>query len=575
MPRDRGPRDRRASRRLDSQGQWAVDGTTPLNAVEELKAERSPLDLRERIEQVHARDGFDSIPPADLKERLKWWGLYTQRRQDADATETGAAPEALMDRYFMLRIRTDGGLLDAAQLRAIGGISTEFGRDVADVTDRQNIQLHWIRIEDMPEIWARLDTVGLGSVMACGDVPRGFLGCPVAGRAHDEVVDATAVLQATAARAVGNPAFVNLPRKFKTSIAGCAQQCAQPDVNDVAFVGVRQGPEVGFAVWVGGGLGSNPHLAQPLGVFVTPDEVPDVWEAVAGAFRDHGYRKSRKRARLKFLVADIGTVELRRIMEAEYLHRPLRDLDPGIVEAPSGPAGTDHVGVFDQSDGRRYVGAAPRAGRIAGHQLSAVADLAARHGSGAVTLTTQQKVIVPDVAPEAVEDVVAALEAHDLRPRSHPLRSGMMACTGIEFCKLALAETKGRAQELYRALEQRLPDWDEPLRITVNGCPNSCARFQIADIGFMGALVADADGGRGEGFLVHLGGGVGVDRGFARKVPGVKVPAADLVGYTETLLRRYLEQGALAGGFTRYVRSLDREALAVFAAPVGQLAGAR
>jgi sulfite reductase (ferredoxin) len=544
------------------QGQWAHGQTEPLNAPEALKQESSPLAVRERIEQIHAREGFASIPADDLKERLKWWGLYTQRRQDAPASETGSPAEQLMDSYFMLRIRTDGRQLTSEQLRAVAWASEHCGRDIADVTDRQNIQLHWIRIEDMPEIWRRLEAVGLSTGMACGDVPRGFLGCTVAGRDADEVLDATAVIEATAARAVRNPAYENLPRKYKTSISGCAQHCAQPEINDASFVGVRHDGKVGFDLLVGGGLGPNPHRAQRLGVFVEPEQVPDVWEAVTSAFRDHGYRRSRKRARLKFLIADIGPAEFRRIIQDEYLGYALPDLPP-VSPVASGVALADHVGVFAQRDGRRYVGVAPRAGRLAGSQLARVADLADTYGSGLVALTTQQKLVVLDVEADRVEELVGELDALDLRARPHPFRRTTMACTGIEFCKLSLAETKGNADRLYRELERRLPDWEEDIRINVNGCPNSCARFQIADIGFMGCLVD----GR-EGFLVHLGGGLSADRGFARKVRGVKVVAEDLPDYVEALLCRYRDRGDGPDGFSEYVRSLDDDELAAFASPV-------
>jgi len=548
------------------QGQWAAGDLTPLNDPEKLKQDSPPLGVRERVEQVYARQGFGSIPPPDLKERLKWWGLYTQRRQDAPATATGAPAEELADPYFMLRIRTDGGLLTAAQLRAIAWASQVHGRDVADVTDRQNVQLHWIRIEDVPAIWDRIESVGLTSGMACGDVPRGFLGCPVAGRDATEVLDATAVLRATAARALGNPAYENLPRKFKTSIAGCGQQCAQPELNDVSFVGAL-GPDgtAGFDLRVGGGLGTAPHLAARLGAWVAPELVPGVWEAVASAFRDHGYRRSRKHARLKFLIADIGPQAFREIVEKEYLGHALPDLDA--PPAPSAREQTDHVGVFAQPDGRAHVGVAPRAGRVLGSQLRAVADLAEVHGSGAVALTTQQKLVVLDVDPARVDELVAALDAHDLRARPHPFRRTTMACTGIEFCKLALAETKGSADRLYRELERRLPDWDEDVRINVNGCPNSCARFQVADIGLMGALVPGADGERAEGFLVHLGGELGAQARFARKARGVRIPAGDAVDYVETLLRRYRDRRGDAPSFSAYVRTLDDAALAAFAAP--------
>ena len=547
------------------QGQWALGQTAPLNNAETVKQAGGGLDVRERIETVYAVAGFDSISADDLRERFKWWGLYTQRRSDqpAEATQTADAA-ALEDSFFMLRIRIDGGQLTAPQARAIAELSMSCGRDVADVTDRQNVQLHWIRIEDMPRIWKTLEAVGLTTAMACGDVPRGFLGCPLAGRAADEIIDATPVLEAVTARAVGNPAFANLPRKFKTSVAGCADRCAQPDVNDVSFVGVP-GPqgEPRFDVWVGGGLGSSPHFAQRLGVSVEPPEVPEVWEAITLLFRDYGYRRNRKRARLKFLVADWGPERFLRTLEQEYLHRTL----PPQPAAPAAMSQAgDHIGVTPQADGYVAIGLTPRIGRLSGTQLGMIADLAERHGSGRVHLTTQQKIVMVDMDPIAADDVVAKLERHDLRARPSAFRRGAMACTGLEFCKLALAETKQTAMTVTRELEARLPDWDEPLRIHVNGCPNSCARFQVADIGLMGALVGQADGSRGPGFLVHLGGHVGDHRAFAAKVKGIRVPAAEVVDYLESLLRRYLARRTGDQTFASFVASLEPDELSEFAA---------
>jgi sulfite reductase (ferredoxin) len=547
------------------QGQWALGDTTPLNAAEEVKRAGSGLDVRERIERVYAVEGYDSIPADDLTERFKWWGLYTQRRQDQPAEATQTADSAdLADRYFMLRIRSDGGQLTLSQTRAIASVSIDFGRDLADVTDRQNIQLHWIRIEDMPEIWRRLEAVGLSTAMACGDVPRGFLGCPLAGRAADEVIDATPVLEAVTARAVGNRDFANLPRKYKTSIAGCSQRCAQPDLNDVSFVAVRGPDSVPvFDVWVGGGLGSSPHFAQRLGVGVPSDEVPDVWEAITLLFRDYGYRRNRKRARLKFLVADWGVDRIRETLEREYVQRPLMPLP--MVPAPAELA-SDHVGVTPQRDGRVAIGLAPRVGRLTGTQLGLLADLVEHRGGGGVHLTTQQKIVLVDVDAAAADDIVDALARQDLRARPSEFRRGVMACTGLEFCKLALAETKHTALGVTRELENRLPEWDEPLRIHINGCPNSCARFQVADIGLMGALVSHRDGSRGPGFLVHLGGHVEGHRAFAAKVKGIRVPADDVVDYLEALLRRYLARRGQEQTFTTFIASLDADELASFAA---------
>ncbi len=561
---ERAKRD--ATRPKRGQGQWKLGYYEPLNLPEQTKRDDDGLNVRERIEKIYSKQGFRSIAPPDLRSRFRWWGLYTQRKQGTPAGITATAePEELEDEFFMLRIRIAGGLLTSEQLRAIGWISERFGRDVADVTDRQNVQLHWIRIEDVPRIFEEIERVGLTTCEACGDTPRNMIGCPLAGVDHDEIIDASPSIQLTHKKYVGDSAFSNLPRKYKTSMAGCVQQCAQHEINDISFVGVN-GPDgtPGFDLWVGGGLGPNPHFAKRLGAFVDPDRVPDVWAAVTGTFRDYGYRRSRNRARLKFLVADWGAEKFREVMQNEYLGYALPD---GEAPPPSLTGQRDHVGVFEQKDGRLYVGFAPKAGRIYGHQLTAVAGLAEEYGSGRTRTTTQQKMVILDVPPERVEELVSALESEDLRVRPSAFRRGTMACTGIEFCKLALAETKMRAQQLYRELEERLPDFDEDIRINVNGCPNSCARFQIADIGLMGAIMSRTNGTKSDGFLVHLGGHLGDGHAFGRKARGVRVLGEDLTDYVETLLRRYLVRRNGHKNFADFVNGLSDAELTEFATP--------
>jgi sulfite reductase (ferredoxin) len=560
------PEARPQARPKRAQGQWALGYYEPLNAAEQTKRDDDGLNVRDRIENIYAVRGFRSIPGPDLRSRFRWWGLYTQRKQGTPAGATATAePEELEDEFFMLRVRIPGGALTSEQLRAIAWASERFGRDVADVTDRQNIQLHWIRIEDVPRIWEALERTGLSTCEACGDTPRNMIGCPLAGVDASELIDATPFIELTHKRFVGDPAFSNLPRKFKTSISGCAQQCAQHEINDVGFVGVhRPGDGVGFDLWVGGGLGPNPHFARRLGVFVEPDQVPDVWGAVAATFRDYGYRRSRNHARLKFLMADWGPERFREVMEREYLGFALPD---GAEPPSSATSQRDHVGVFEQQDGRAYVGFAPKAGRIYGHQLRQIADLADRYAGGRIRTTTQQKMVIVDVPPERGDELIAALEDQDLRVRPSAFRRGTMACTGIEFCKLALSETKMRAQWLYSELEERLPDFDEDIRINVNGCPNSCARFQVADIGLMGAIMPRSNNTRSDGFLVHLGGHLGEGHSFGRKARAVRVYGEDLADYVEALLRRYVARRNGHRSFSEFVNSLSDDELTVFAAP--------
>ena len=528
-------------RKARGEGQWALGHREPLNPNERIKKDDNPLNVRARIENIYAHAGFASIDPQDLRGRFRWWGLYTQRKAGIDGGRTAVLePHELEDEYFMLRVRIDGGALNLDQLRTIGGIATEFARGSADVTDRQNIQLHWIRVEDMPEIWRRLEAVGLQTTEACGDCPRVVLGSPVAGVAADEVLDATPAIDEILRRYVGDPRYSNLPRKFKTSIGWLAD--SPYESNDFSLVGVvhpQHGP--GFDLWVGGGLSTNPRLAERLGVWVPMDDIPDVWEGVVGIFRDYGYRRLRNRARLKFLLADWGVAKFREVLEKEYLGRALIDGPP--PELPAKPL--DHIGVHKQQDGRNYVGAAPVVGRSSGKQLTELADLVEAAGSDRVRLTAYQKLLVLDVADENVEGLIRGMRQIGLEARPSAWRRGTMACTGIEYCKLAIVETKARGEELVARLEERLADFDADISIHINGCPNACARTQVADIGLKGQLVMNAHGEQVEGFQVHLGGGLGMAQGqtagFGRKVRGLKTTAEDLPAYVEKLARHYLD----------------------------------
>jgi len=524
------------------QGQWALGELEPLNANEKFKLEDDALNVRARVEQIYAKEGFDSIPAEDLHGRLRWWGLYTQRKQGIDGGRTATLePHELEDRYFMLRIRIDGGALTTGQLRVIGEVSRDFARDTADLTDRQNIQLHWVGIEDAPEIWARLEAVGLQTTEACGDCPRVVLGSPVAGISVDELIDPTWAIEEIKRRFVGNPDFSNLPRKFKTALTGMLTNDVVHEINDISFVGVEH-PELGpgFDLWVGGGLSTDPRLAERLGAFVAEQDVPDVWAGVASLFRDYGYRRMRHKARMKYLLADWGVAKFRQILEQEYLHRALPD---GPAPAPSSELG-DHIGVHEQKDGRFYIGAAPTVGRVSGTTLLELADLVEAHGSSRVRLTPHQKLLVLDVEAPQVEPLVSALNGVGLEARPSLFRRHTMACTGIEYCKLAIVETKGLAANTVALLEDRLSDIieqiDVPLTINVNGCPNSCARVQVADIGLKGQLVTDADGVQVGGFQVHLGGTLGLDAGFGRKVRGLKTTADELPVYVERVVRNFV-----------------------------------
>jgi sulfite reductase (ferredoxin) len=551
------------TKRKRGEGQWALGYREPLNKNEENKRNDDGLNVRQRIIDIYSKYGFDSIDPADLRGRFRWYGLYTQRRPGIDGGKTAVLePEELDDRYFMLRVRIDGGRLSNDQLRVIAYISRRYARGTADVTDRQNIQLHWIEIENVPDIWEALESVGLSTTEACGDTPRVILGCPLAGIDADEIIDGTPEIAAIGEQYIGDAAFSNLPRKFKSAISGCPAQCAIHEINDIAFVGVVNGNgETGYDLWVGGGLSTNPMIGKRLGAFVRPGQVAEVWAGVTGLFRDYGYRRLRHRARIKFLVADWGPEKFREVLEKEYLGYALPD-----GPAPDAPRDgiRDHVGVHPQRDGNYYVGFAPVVGRLSADALDVIADLAARYGSGRVHTTTEQKMVILDVPPERTEELVAELDAAGLPARPSAFRRHTMACTGIEFCKLAIVETKARATDLISELERRLPGFDAPVTINVNGCPNSCARIQTADIGLKGSLVTGPDGQQVEGFQVHLGGslsgGDGSGSGFGRKVRGLKTTAEELPDYVERVLRRFdaaREPGESFAAWT--VRASDEE----------------
>ena len=547
-------------------GQWKIDGKAPLNGNEEWKQVDDGLSVRERIENVYSVGGFQSIDPTDLHGRFRVWGLYTQRKPGIDGGRTATlTPEELEDEFFMLRVRIDGGQLTTEQLRVVAGISTEFARGTADITDRQNVQLHWIRVEDVPEIWRRLEAVGLGTTEACGDVPRVILGSPVAGISVDELIDPTPQIDEITSRFLGDETLANLPRKFKTAITGHPSHDVVHEINDVAFVAVEH-PELGlgYDLWVGGALSTTPRLGERLGTFVRPDQVADAWHGVAQIFRDYGYRRLRNKARLKFLLAEWGTEKFRQVLQDEYLGYEL----PDGPAAPKPTSHGDHVGVHRQKDGRFYIGVTPIVGRVSGPTLAKLADVIEAHGSARLRTTPHQKLVILDIPEEHVEPLIAELDALGLQARPSLLRRGTIACTGIEFCKLAIVETKVNATAAVLDLEERLNGFElpHPISLHVNGCPNSCARIQTADIGLKGQLVT-IDGEQVPGYQVHLGGGLASqDRdepGLGRTVRGLKVAADGIADYVERVVTRFLADRDAAADetFAQWAHRADEEAL--------------
>lgn len=533
-------------------GQWKIDGKTPLNSNEEMKLEDDGLHVRERILNNYAINGYDSIEESDLHGRFRWWGLYTQRKEGIDGGRTAKlTPEELEDKYFMLRVRIDSGQLTTEQLRVIGEISRDYARDTADITDRQNVQLHWVEIESVPEIWRRLEEVGLKTTEACGDVSRVILGSPVASIAKDEIIDPTPIIKEISDKYVGDPAYSNLPRKFKTCLSGHPSQDVVHEINDIALQGVVH-PEFGpgYDLWVGGGMSTNPKFSERLGAFVREDQAVDVWKGIIGIFRDYGYRRLRNRARMKFLLADWGPEKIREVLETEYLGYKLAD-----GPAPEKPTVTgDHSGVHEQKDGKFYVGLTPTVGRASGTKLIALADVAEKFGSHRVRTTPYQKLLVLDIEKDDVENFITEAEnATGFYARPSIFRRSTIACSGIEYCKLAIVATKAIADRVIDNLEERMADVVDqlPQRLTlhINGCPNSCARIQTADIGLKGQIITNDAGEQVAGYQVHLGGGLADYQNDAagnmgRTVRGLKVEQDKLEDYVERVIRNYLAHRA-------------------------------
>ena len=556
---------KRPARKPKPEGQWKVDGKAPLNHDEELKQVEPVLEVKQRVIDTYSKQGFASIPNEDLYPRFKWLGLYTQRKQNLGGEHTGKDNLELQDEFFMARVRFDGGQCSTEQARAVGEISRDYCRSTADLTDRQNIQLHWVGIEDVPAMWEKLESVGLNTWDACGDVPRVIMGSPVAGIAKDEIIDATPAIEKIKNEYVLRDEFQNLPRKFKSAISGNARQDVIHEINDIAFIGVEH-PELGpgFELFVGGGLSTNPMLAQSLGAFVTLEEVPEVWAAVVRIFRDYGYRRLRNRARLKFLVAQWGAEKFRQVLEDEYLGYKL----PDGPRAPTNLIDRDHVGVHEQKDGNVYLGVKPTMGHLTGEQLIAIADLAESYGLSRLRFTSFKEILFLDVQPDKVDALASDLQEMGLYSKPSEFRRGMLTCTGLEYCKLAHTTTKARGIELADALEDRFGDIDSPITITLNGCPNSCARTQVSDMGFKGQMVDDGNGNKVEGFQVHLGGTVtrdapdgGKEANFGRKIRGHKVLSSELEEYVSRVVGNYVDKRHEGEIFRDWVLRADEEDL--------------
>jgi len=502
--------------------------------AERLKREKNPWDAIGEI-RAFARSGRSSIPD-EWNLYFKWWGIYSQG--DGLGVTGGKGGEGKATEYFMMRVGVPNGILRADQARALAQIARKHGRNLADITVRQNIQFHWLTIESLPEVMEALDRVGLSPKGACGDVVRNVTGCPLAGIAHDEIVDASPLALEVSRALQGNSDFYNLPRKFKISITGCNVWCSYPEINDIGLTALRRGREVGYSVRVGGGLSNEPHLAVRLNAFVRPGQAAEVVRAIAEIFRDQqGLRESRDRARLKYLFMKEGWTADRFLDEIE--HRIGYKLDPAVDEVVPDDILRDHAGIHPQKQfGLSYVGASVLRGRLTGDQLAVAADLAGRFGTGDLRLTVMQNLIFLNIPSHRAAELARELEHLGLHVQGSAFWRGGIACTGTEFCKLAITETKGFLRWLVEEMELRLPQFDQHLRLHVTGCPNSCGQHWIADIGLEGKKIKH-EGRLTDAYYFCVGGSVGKHAAVARPV-GFRTPAHQVPEALERLLQKYL-----------------------------------
>ncbi len=512
---------------------------TAAQRMERLKREKNPWEVFDEVREF-ARLGRGSVVPEWASAYFKWWGIYTQG--DGVGVTGGKGGEGKTTDYFMMRIGVPNGILSSRQLRTIAELTRQHARNLADITVRQNIQLHWLTIESLPEIVDALTTVGLSPKGACGDVSRNVTGCPLAGIAADEIVDASPLALELAGLLTANPEFYNLPRKYKVSITGCPSWCSYPEINDIGLTAVRRTldgkVEAGYSIRVGGGLSNEPHLGVRLNVFLHPEQVAPVVRAVTELFRDQQMlRESRDRARLKYLFlkqgwdADIFLAEL----QARLGYR----LDPAAEEQLPDDVFRDHVGIHaQQQHGFSYVGASVLRGRLSGDQLADVAALSEKFGSGDVRLTVMQNLLLINIPNSRTGELRRELEAIGLRVEGSNFWRGAIACTGTEFCKLAITETKGFTRWLVEEMEQRVPEFDQQLKLNVTGCPNSCGQHWIADIGIEGKKIKQ-EGKMVDAYYFCVGGAVGAHQRTARPV-GYRCAATEVPDAMERLLRQYL-----------------------------------
>jgi ferredoxin-nitrite reductase len=532
-----------------------------LSKVEKIKQERHPLEVYGAIIDTYSKDlsAMDDVPGE--VERLKWVGIYPQK-QGGDA--------------FMMRIKIPGGVLTPGQTRVVGKIAADFargpvpnphfGNNFLDLTTRQDVQMHWIKMEHVPEIWRRLEEAGITTVQACGDSARNVLCCPVSGLGHDEAIDAYPVAQAISDYFTGNREYANLPRKFKMSVTGCLEDCAQAEINDVGMLPARlEDGTLGFNLRVGGGLSDGPRMASDIDVFVRPEEAVEITRGIAQVFGELGDRENRWTARMRYLVQELGPEGFRE----ELAKRVSVGLTPAGEDLTKRYRG-DHIGVHAQKPrggsckgGSRtalyYVGLNVPVGRMSGEQFEETGRLAGEYGDG-VRLATDQNLIVTGVPEARLDELLAEPLLARYSPNPGAFERGVVACTGSEFCRFGIVETKVRAVEWAREMDERVGDpGQEAVRMHFSGCSASCAQPQIGDIGFRGETAKTRDA-IVEGVDIGLGGSLGKDAAFIDWVEGAK-PAGEVPDALTAVFERFEEERREGERFHEWARRKENAEL--------------
>jgi Sulfite reductase, beta subunit (hemoprotein) len=535
---------------------------TKAQRSERLKLAKNPWEAWDEVRE-YAKGGRDTVAPEWTGLYFKWWGVYTQG--DGLGVTGGANGEGKESEYFMMRIGMPNGLLTAHQTRVIGQLTKKNARNLADITTRQNIQLHWLTIDTLVETVDALTEINLSPKGACGDVVRNVTGCPLAGLDGHELIDSSPLAVEVAHLLTANPEFYNLPRKFKITVSGCPLWCSFPEINDLALTAIKRTvngvDEIGYTLRVGGGLSAAPHIAERIPAFIPQDKAMEVVTAVVRIFKEQlVLRESRTQARIKFLFMKQGWTaqSMLEAIEAKLGYK----LDPSPVDADVVPADVyrDHVGITPQRQpGLSAVGASVLNGRLTGEQLIKLADLSEKYGDGHLRATIGQNILLVNVPDREVAALVIELNTLGLYVDTSAFWRGAIACTGTEFCKLAIAETKGFNKWLVAELEERLPGFDQQIRLHVTGCTNSCGQSWIADIGLEGKKIKK-DGKMVDAFYFCVGGSVGKYAGIARQI-GYRAAAEDCPAAIERMLRAYLAARTEGEDLRAYFARTDDETL--------------